>query len=562
MKSLNIKTELTNRNIHSLLDPQGLLKKVLRVAVKSVHGNSGSLMLLNPNTGSLDIEASVGLNQMARRTKLRIGEGVTGWVASTGLILNLGDVHAERRYIPIDKKVKSEIAVPINVRNQVVGIINIDSYKSHAFTDRHETVLAQLAKDASEWITLAWEINQLKVKGEQLGTLVDMGQIIISEDDQASVLQRITKDACKLMKARLCSLMLLDETGTELILKAWHGASSAYVKKPNLRVDESLVGVVINRLKPLTVLNVQENQRFRHTELAKREHLISLLAVPLEFEKKALGVLCVYTEEMHRFSNEEIRLLSAMAGLSSVAIAKAQLLQRVVQVEESLKATERLSALGWLAAEIAHEIRNPLTVVQMVFHSMMQELKLVGAHARDAALIETKMTHMNKILDQVLTFARSSEPELEDLDVASMLDDILILIRHKLAEQQIEIRKQTPDTNLLMRGDRSQLEQAILNLVLNACHAMPNGGVLTLSAGIKTLDKKKLIAIGVRDTGEGISKKRQEQLFQPFLTYRKGGTGLGLALVNKTVLSHQGHITVKSKLGKGTSFVLYFPAPL
>jgi len=557
-----MKNELSNRNISALLDPQGLLKRVLRVAVKSVDGGSGSLMLLNPNTGSLDIEASVGLNLRARRIKLRIGEGVTGWVASTGQVLRLNDVHADRRYIPLGKNVQSEIAVPINLKGQVVGILNIDSNRKNAFTEHHEQVLLQLAHDASEWISLAWEINQLRVKGDQLETLIDMGQVIISEDDQASVLQGITRDACKLMKARMSSLMLLDDTGEELILKAWHGASSAYIKKPNLRVEESLVGVVVNRLKPLTVLNVQENQRFQHTELARREHLVSLLAVPLIFQAKALGVLCVYTEDMHRFSNEEIRLLSGMAGLSSVAIAKSQLLQRVVQVEESLKATERLSALGWLAAEIAHEIRNPLTVVQMVFHSMMQELKLEGGHARDAALIETKMNHMNKILDQVLTFARSSEPAMEDLDVASMLDDILILVRHKLAEQKVEIRKQIPEEPLLMKGDRSQLEQAVLNLVLNACQAMPDGGVLTLSAGLKIKGKKKLIVIGVRDTGEGMSKRRQDELFQPFLTYRKGGTGLGLALVNKTVQNHNGQIIVKSKLKKGTAFVLSFPAPL
>lgn len=557
-----MKNELSNRNISALLDPQGLLKRVLKVAVKAVDGGSGSLMLLNPNTGSLDIEASVGLNLRARRIKLRIGEGVTGWVASTGQVLRLNDVHSDRRYIPLDKNVQSEIAVPINLKGQVVGILNIDSNKKEAFTEYHEQVLLQLAHDASEWISLAWEINQLRVKGDQLGTLVDMGQVIISEDDQASVLQRITRDACKLMKARMSSLMLLDETGEELILKAWHGASAAYIKKPNLRVEESLVGVVVNRLKPLAILNVQENQRFQHTELARREHLISLLAVPLIFQAKPLGVLCVYTDDMHRFSNEEIRLLSAMAGLSSVAIAKSQLLQRVVQVEESLKATERLSALGWLAAEIAHEIRNPLTVVQMVFHSMMQELKLEGGHARDAALIEMKMNHMNKILDQVLTFARSSEPAMEDLDVASMLDDILILIRHKLAEQKVEIRKQIPEEPLLMKGDRSQLEQAVLNLVLNACQAMPGGGILTLSAGLKIKGKKKLIVIGVKDTGEGMSKRRQDELFQPFLTYRKGGTGLGLALVNKTVQNHNGQISVKSKLKKGTAFMLSFPAPL
>ncbi|NJK90949.1 MAG: GAF domain-containing protein [Blastochloris sp.] len=215
-----MKNELSKRDIASLLDPQGLLKRVLTVAVKAVRGGSGSLMLLNPNTGSLDIEASVGLNPKARRTKLRIGEGVTGWVASTGLPLRLNDVHADRRYVPLDSRVQSEIAVPIQVKGQVVGILNIDSTRVQAFTEEDEKTLLRLAEDASSWISLAWEINQLRVKGDQLGTLVDMGQVIISEDDQAGVLERITRDACKLMKARMSSLMLLDESGQELLLKA------------------------------------------------------------------------------------------------------------------------------------------------------------------------------------------------------------------------------------------------------------------------------------------------------------------------------------------------------
>jgi len=553
-------TEDFLRHSQALLEPQDLLQRILKCAGKKTHAQSGSLCLLNPNTGSLDIEAASGLSARARRTKLRIGEGITGWVASRGLPLRIHDVTTDRRYVQIDPRIRAELAVPLLLRGQVIGILNVDSTTPGAFTEKEEKELVQFAKQASESIRLSWEINQLRVRSEQLETLVDMGQTIISQDQLDFVLQRIVRESCRLMNAKLCSLMLLDETGKSLALRAWYGASKAYIKKPNLPVAESLVGVVVNRLKPLTVLNVLDNHRYLSTELARREGLVSLLSVPLTFENKALGVLSVYTRETHRFSNEEIRLLSAMAGMSAVAISKARLLEKVVRMEDDLRNAERLSALGWLAAEIAHEIRNPLTVVQMLFHSMMQDLQATDTVRRDAALIETKMKQMNRILDQVLTFARSSEPDLEPLKAPALIHDVLLLTRHKLTEQKIEFRLDVAEEDLRINGDRSQLEQAILNLVLNACQAMMDGGQLTLSVRSAVKDGVKLVVIGVKDNGSGISRERQEELFQPFLSHKKGGTGLGLALVEKTVKSHGGTITVKSRKGSGTLFQLAFPA--
>jgi signal transduction histidine kinase len=553
-------TEDFLRHSQALLEPQDLLQRILKFAVKKTHAESGSLCLLNPNTGSLDIEAASGLSARARRTKLRIGEGITGWVASRGLPLRIHDVTTDRRYVQIDPRIRAELAVPLLLRGQVIGILNVDSSIPGAFTEKEEKELVQFARQASESIRLSWEINQLRVRSEQLETLVDMGQTIISQDQLDFVLQRIVRESCRLMNAKLCSLMLLDETGKSLALRAWYGASKAYIKKPNLPVAESLVGVVVNRLKPLTVLNVLDNHRYLSTELARREGLVSLLSVPLTFENKALGVLSVYTKQTHRFSNEEIRLLSAMAGMSAVAISKARLLEKVVRMEDDLRNAERLSALGWLAAEIAHEIRNPLTVVQMLFHSMMQDLQATDTVRRDAALIETKMKQMNRILDQVLTFARSSEPDLEPLKAPALIHDVLLLTRHKLTEQKIEFRLDVAEEDLRINGDRSQLEQAILNLVLNACQAMMDGGQLTLSVRSAVKDGVKLVVIGVKDNGSGISRERQEELFQPFLSHKKGGTGLGLALVEKTVKSHSGTITVKSRKGSGTLFQLAFPA--
>jgi signal transduction histidine kinase len=551
--------ELELKNLDVLLDPEGLLRRILSLAVRQVEASSGSLMLLNPNTGSLDIEVAVGLGARARHAKLKLGEGVTGYVATTGNSLRVDDVRKERRYVELDPRIRSEMAVPLTLNDQVIGILNVDSTRIAAFQDSHEKELVELADRAGEWIKLAWDINQLRVKGDQLEALVDMGQVIISQHELDEVLQRITRDSLRLMKARLCSIMLLSEDKEELRLNAWAGASSAYIQRPNLRVNESLVGVVVKNLKPFTVLNVQENQNYQQTELARKEGLVSLLSVPLVFQDKALGVLTVYTAKMHRFANEEIRLLSAMAGLSAVAIAKAQLLESVVEVEERLKATERLSALGWLAAEIAHEIRNPLTVVQMLFHSMVEDLELEEGNAKDAQLISKRLKHMDRVLEQILTFARSAEPEFDLLDAEQVLEDLSLLVRLKLNEQKIDMEKVIEGHRLQFWGDRAQIEQAILNLVLNACQAMEPGGLLTLRAREVVQKKKKMVAISVKDTGKGIDPKVKEELFEPFLSGRQGGTGLGLALVKKTVEGHGGSLQVRSRKGLGSTFELLFP---
>ena len=141
-----------------------------------------------------------------------------------------------------------------------------------------------------------------------------------------------------------------------------------------------MLGIVVRRKKPMQVENVQTSSRYQNVEVARREGLVALLSVPLIFGGQAIGTLSVYTGRPYSFSNEEIRILSALAELSAIAIEKARLYERVVDVEEQLRQNEKLSALGLLAAEVAHEIRNPLTVMKMLYHSL--DLKFLRRPAR------------------------------------------------------------------------------------------------------------------------------------------------------------------------------------
>jgi signal transduction histidine kinase len=552
-------SELRRRDPRTLLHPQKAIQRILAAAVRSTRADSGSFILLNPNTGFLDIEASHGLSEKAARVKLRPGEGITGWVATTGKPLRSGDVRQEKRYVAISARVRSEMTVPVEIRGQVVGLLNLDSKKIDAFSETDEEQLVDMASEAAKWLELAWEFDQLRSKGRRLTSLVDIAQIIISKTNLDEILEQITVQTSRLLKTRLCSVFLLNEGGSELVLRACHGRTRLYREKPNLSTEDSLLGSVLKRGKPVAVVDVAEEKSYLQTEIARKEKLVSMLAVPLIFAGKPIGVLAVYTTVRHRFSNDEIKLLSTLGDLSAVAIEKGRLLARVVDMEEKLRASERLSALGLLAAEIAHEIRNPLTVVQMLFHALVESLELDATSRRDAGLIGEKMRQMNRILDQVLSFARSSEPIKEPVHAEQIIDDVFLLTRHKLQQQGIEMRSVVAAGLPPFRADRAQVEQVLLNLILNAAGAMPRGGLLRLSAALEDLEGVPHLALAIRDNGLGMSPRQMENLFAPFLTTKDSGTGIGLAIVQKIMENHQSKVQVESKLGQGTKFKLLFP---
>jgi signal transduction histidine kinase len=550
---------LRQRDLRTLLHPQKALDRILAAAVRSTRADSGSFILVNPNSGLLDIEASHGLSERAKKVKLRPGEGITGWVATTGKPLRTGDVRREKRYVAINARIRSEMAVPVEMRGQVVGLLNVDSTEVDAFSATDEARLVDMASEAAKWLELAWEIDQLRLKSRQLTSLVDTAQTIISESNLDEILEQITVQTYRLMKARLCSVFLLGEDGSELVLRACHGGSDLYRGKPNLRTEDSLLGSVISRHKPVSVVDVMKEKGYIQTDIARKERLVSMLAVPLIFAGKAVGVLAIYTQQRHRFSNDEVKILTTLGDLSAVAIEKGRLLARVVDMEEKLRASERLSALGLLAAEIAHEIRNPLTVMQMLFHALVESLQLDPTSQRDAALIGEKMRQMNRILDQVLSFARSSEPIKDAVHAQQIFDDVFLLTRHKLQQLDIDVRSTVPEELPLFRADREQIEQVLLNLILNAAEAMPKGGTLRLSAGVEEFEGESWLVLSVRDNGEGMSSEQIENLFAPFLTYKDSGTGIGLAIVKKIMENHAGKVQVESKVGQGTRFKLLFP---
>ena len=551
--------------IHSTLDSQEALQLIVSEAVRLMRASSGSVVLINPTSGFLEIHAAQGLPASAKRLQLRLGEGITGWVARHGKPALVGDVIQDPRYVAVRTGVCSELAVPLEVNGETRGVLNVDSDRVDAFKVEDQELLQELAVQAAKVIQNTWLYEQLRLKARLFESLASVSRTINSTLNLDEALRVITREACVLMRARMCSLMMLDESREWLDLRANYGAGKAYLKKPRLSVEESVLGVVVRRKKPMQLENVQTSSRCQNVDVARREGLISLLSVPLLFAGQVTGTLSVYTGQPYNFSNEEIRILSALAELSGIAIEKARLYERIVDVEEQLRQNEKLSALGLLAAEVAHEIRNPLTVVKLLYHSLDLKFPDSDPRAKDARLIQAKIEHLNRIVERILAFARTTEPRLAPVNLNELIDELGLLVRHKLANQNIGLVRELAADLPLVMGDAPQLEQAFLNLILNAAEAMPDGGTLVIRSRAIRLprasEKPTHVSVEVKDTGKGMSEELQKRAFTAVLSTTKAkGTGLGLAIVGRIVETHRGNIRIKSRLQHGTSIILTLPA--
>ena len=560
---LNLVHQVSNV-IFSTLDSAKALQLVVTEAVRLVGGSSGSIVLLNPTTGFLEIEAAQGLPEKAPQLKLKVGEGLTGWVARNGLSARVPDVSRDPRYIMLEPGIRSELAVPLFTEGEARGVLNVDSNRLDAFSAGDQELLEALAGQASIVIRNAWMYEQLRLKARLFESLISVARTINSTLQLSETLSVITREACQLMGAKMCSLLMLDDTRQWLDLKASHGAGRHYLEKPRLSVTESLLGVVVRRKKALQVENVQTSSGYQNVNVARQEGLVALLSVPLVYGGDALGALSVYTGSIHSFSNEEIRILSALAELSAIALEKARLYERIVNMEEAMRQSERLSALGLLAAEVAHEIRNPLTVIKMLFHSLNLEFPPADPRAKDARVMSEKMEQLNRIVERILDFARGSETQQSRLLVNPLIEDLKLLVRHKFSSHQVELVCHLDPALPAIMGDAAQLEQAFLNLALNALEAMKEGGQLIIATRTERGKAKEgpgHISVEFRDTGPGLSAEQQERLFRSMLkTTKAKGTGIGLAIVAKTVEVHRGQIQVRSRPGHGAVFRLIFPA--
>ncbi|MBN1878374.1 MAG: response regulator [Anaerolineae bacterium] len=299
---------------------------------------------------------------------------------------------------------------------------------------------------------------------------------------------------------------------------------------------------------PIIMMGAQE----RHADITA-----ALNAGADEFLRKSVSnvELLVRVRAMLRLKQTTDELADLNATLEEKVVERTRELE---QAHAHLRHTEKLSALGNLAASVAHDINNPLTGILSSLYLMRQDLPADSALVEDVDLIEQQVHIISKLVRQLQNFARPPRLERHPVMLSDIVNSVVTFMRKDLQKNKIEILCEcTPDLPLVMAVP-DQMGEIFLNLVINARDAMPDGGTLRVYTG--TADHNN-VYVKIADTGMGISEEIQHHIFEPFFTTKGDkGTGLGLAICYRIVQEHGGNIEVESVVGQGTKFIVQLPA--
>ena len=533
---------------------------ILDEVIALIKCNSASIAIIDPDTRELKIEVCHGLPDNYDQVHISLQEGITGWVAMHGRPLLISDIRNDHRYVPIRESVLSEMAVPLISDDNVVGVINVDSDQLNAFSSAQLDDLQKIALETTLIINRLWQLEQLSSKAAHLESLISTSRGIASQHDLAQILENITHEGRRLMDCKACAIFMTSEDGSKLHLETLSGLSEDLEYSEEFAVADSTLGVAIARCKQVEVGNLPRTEEHHFVPLIQSANLVSMLATPIVAEGSAIGILNAYTDHSHRFNNDEKRLMEALAGLGGVAIQNARLYARIFTTEESLRKNERLTTLGLLAAEIAHEVRNPLTVVKLLFQSLNLQFDEDDPRNRDMTVITEKLHQLEDTVGNVLNFGKSNQTLHTSIDLNSIVEDTLLLVRLKLQQQEIEISSILEPDALIVDANKGQIQQALLNLILNSVHAMPNGGKIEIRTGRFKDEQESCPHLIIKDTGSGIPEDIQPHIFTSLFSGREG-SGLGLNIVKRILKSHRGDVELLETSAKGTTFRLWLPMP-
>ena len=226
------------------------------------------------------------------------------------------------------------------------------------------------------------------------------------------------------------------------------------------------------------------------------------------------------------------------------------------RLEEKLNHAERLAGLGKMVASVAHEIKNPLGIVRSTAEILVKRLKKIAPdNVRLATIIVDETSRLDAVVREFLDFARPQKMEFGDVNISELLAEAADFVRPEAEKAGIGIALECRD-DIMVRGDKSQLYRASLNILMNAVQAMPDGGDIRINV---SLSGRKAVSIAFGDTGPGMNEEIKKQIFTPFYTNKTRGTGLGLAIVKNIIDGHHGKIEVDSSEGQGTTFWLTLP---
>jgi len=339
IKILRRIVEITN----SELDLKWILGEIVNVVNDMTKADSVFIYLFDEEKRHLVLMASKTPHQKELgKVNLKIGEGITGWVAKENKPVAIKkSAYRDPRFKNFDvlpeDKYEAFLSVPIVHKGDPAGVINVQHKKPHEYAVNTVSLISIIAKQIGGVIENARLYDERKKKALQFDSLIKVSQSITSQGYLDEILNLIVVVTAQMLSSKICSIMLLDQKGDKLVIKATQSLSEEYKKKPNLKVNASISGEVIKTKKPVVTYDVRNEKKYHFRDLAVKENLTSMLSVPMVVRDKAIGIINIYTKEHHSFTQEEIDILQMVANQAAMAVENTKLMEEVLKIKEALE---------------------------------------------------------------------------------------------------------------------------------------------------------------------------------------------------------------------------------
>jgi len=384
-----------------------------------------------------------------------------------------------------------------------------------------------------------------------ISTLVHTGKTL------TEVLDRVVWKATELLDAKGALLRIRNLETQQFDVAAVHGLGERYLNKGPV-TSEKILTDEIRQNRVLIINDIWKAPRVEYPQEAWDEGIRMMLDIPLTVADQMIGLLRIYLVEKRDFSEDELSFMVSIGEQCACAINKARLIENQKARYDHLAIhTEKMSALGRMAAGIAHEINNPLAGILLFSSNLSKKTPRNGPLKEGLDVIIRETVRCKSIIQELLEFSRDREPQKDMTNPNTILEKALKILENEFRLHHIQIEKQLSDEMRETLLDENQIEQVFVNLLLNAVQAIEEKGLITVTSRMDQGREKALIEIA--DTGSGISLENIAKIFEPFFSTKPKGTGLGLAVSYAIVKNHQGDINAFSKPGEGTLFVLEFP---
>ena len=606
------------QEVTATLDRRRIIDAILDAVLRLSPGAAVRLWLQEPGGEGMALAEARGFRDLVGGASLRFspGEGLTGLVAKSGRPEVVLDVREDPRFVnrawAESEGLVSFAAIPLRAGDRVVGVLSLFTRSPRTFPAAEITLLETFAAQAAT----ALENERLFARSRQLAaeSVQRFREITVLLEISAAMQQTVELD--RLLHTiltgvtfggglgfnRACLFLVTDRgdalegrmgvgpLDAEEAGRVWQALSAPGTTLASLLADgeayralagspftglvrslrvplkpgSGLLAEVVLTRQTMSVADAAHDARV-HPAYEGRLGAGAFAVAPLITTDRVVGVLVVD----NKFSGKpigarDLDFLGLVAAQAGLALERALLVGRLEAVSREIQQTHhqlfqqgRLAVLGEMAANMVHEVRNPLTAIGGFARRLLRRVDPEHPERPTVEVIAQEVDRLERITRDVLGLARGLTPSPRAVDLSTALEDCLLLFPDKLAQQRVTVVRQFAAEPVAAWADPAQLKQVVLNLLYNALEAMPEGGTLALRTG----GEPGWALLSVADTGPGIPPAIRDSIFDPFFTTKPEGTGLGLTLAHRLVEAHGGRLEVESEPGRGSAFRVWLPAP-